>query len=146
MSSPSAPAAPRSTFVTVLAWYAPQLPPVFEFMLRHMRAIVFATLLLALTTLGSAIGLLKRRNWARLLFIVLLGLGIAWNLGGIGLYFVVDSAMPLPPDTPKDFADSFRTMANVMLVLQVLSAIGLSLLFGWLIKRLSSPEIRREFV
>jgi hypothetical protein len=36
-------------------------------------------------------------------------------------------------------------MANVMLVFSLVMAVGVSVLFGWIIKRLLSPAIRREF-
>jgi len=125
---------------------AENMPAVALFMLNHMRLFFAAFLVLSLTVFVSSIGLLKRKNWARVIFIGLFVLGILWNVGGLFLQNAMFSAMPAPsPDAPEEFKAQMESMAHVMLVFSFVMAVGMSVLFGWLIKRLASPAIRREF-
>ena len=124
---------------------AAKMPAFFAFAMDHIRWIFLTFLLVSATTLLAAIGLLRRWNWARLVFIAILGLGIVWNIGGIALQHVMMSSMPMPPNAPEDFADGFDVMAKIIVVFSALMAIGFSVLYGWLIRRLFSPAIRAEF-
>jgi hypothetical protein len=125
-------------------------PPAAEFMFGHFRQLIGAFFLLSLVTFVAAVGLLRRRNWARLVFICLMVLGIAWNLAGLVFQRVMMSSMlstmpMLPPDAPPDFRTQFATMMTGMQIVAALFALGFSVLFGWIIKRLMSAAIRREF-
>ncbi|MFC5300105.1 hypothetical protein [Azospira restricta] len=125
---------------------AENMPAVALFMLNHMQLFFAAFLVLSLTVFVSSIGLLKRKNWARVVFIGLFVLGILWNVAGIFIQNAIFSAMPAPPPgAPQEFKAQMESMANVMLVFSLVMAVGVSVLFGWLIKRLLSPEIRQEF-
>jgi hypothetical protein len=62
-----------------------QLPSMFRFMFDHFQLYFATFLVLSAVTLASAVGLLKQKNWARLVFIILLTLGIAWNVAGVFL-------------------------------------------------------------
>jgi hypothetical protein len=55
---------------------------------NHIQLIFLLLLLIFATTFAAAIGLLKRENWARVVFIGLMGLGIAWNVASIFLGIV----------------------------------------------------------
>ena len=91
---------------------------------------------LALTALIGSIGLLKRRNWGRWITIVFLALGILQNLAGFGLQVYVQ----LPP------ADAAaRQTDHTMLVVSAVFLVAFITLFGWLIKKLVSAEIDKEF-
>src|SRR5690348_4897873 len=61
------------------------MPGAPRLIFAHLRLLVAAMLILCLVTLTSAVGLLRRRNWARVLFIVLLGLGVVYNIAAIFL-------------------------------------------------------------
>lgn len=183
MSSDVSVLAPRSAFVTTLAWVFIVLAgfatvisvlqiimisvmfPVAEmqaaadqakkdqampwfaaFMLQNMRLFFFAFLVVCVSTLTAAIGLLKRRNWARVLFIVLMVLGVLWSIGGVVLSIVIVSSMPpITPTAPQGFGDQFDLMSKVIIGFNLVFAVGITTLFGWIIKRLHSPEIQREF-
>ena len=122
------------------------MPPVAEFMTNHFRLFFGAFLALSAVTLISSIALLKRKSWARLIFISLMGLGIIWNLGGLFLQQAMFSSMPSPPTTaPPEFQAQFNLMAHAMMIFSAIIAIALSVLFAWIIKRLTSQRIRREF-
>src|SRR5690606_40764588 len=53
------------------------MPPVVVWMLGHVQVLVLGSVLVSAAKLACSIGLLKRRNWARLGFVALLGLAIA---------------------------------------------------------------------
>lgn len=122
------------------------LPAFAQFMFSHMQYFFVAFLLLSATMFTSSVALLKRKNWARIAFIIFLAFGIAWNIGSLFLQSAFFSSMPqMPSDAPPEFRAQFESMATVMLVAMSLFAIAFSVLFAWLIKRLVSPSIRAEF-
>lgn len=125
---------------------AQDMPLFARVMANNFRLIFAAFMVLSATTLISAIGLLKRKNWARLLFIVIMGLGIAWNLVVFAMQLFMFPSMPqIPPDAPADIQSEFQTISIVMTVVGAIIATSVSLLFGWIIKRLLSPAIASEF-
>ena len=122
------------------------LPAFVQFMLGHMQYFFLAFLLLSATMFISSVALLKRKNWARIAFIVFLAFGIAWNIGSLFFQSAFFSSMSqMPSDAPSEFRAQVESMAMVMLVAMSLFAIAFSALFAWLIKRLASPRIRAEF-
>jgi len=123
----------------------PPMPWLFKFMAQNVRLIIFSFLVLSALTFVSSIGLLKRRNWARLTFIGIMGFGIAWNLGGLAVQFSLFSSWPIPENAPSEFQDHFDFFARGIMVFSVLFAVGMSGLLGWIINRLVSRDIRREF-
>ena len=123
-----------------------QMPPVFRFMLANMRAVMLAFLLASVATLACAIGLLRRRNWARRALIALLALGIAWNLFGLVVQQLMFGTMhaPAPGMAPELQAD-FHRMATTIRIATALVALAFAALFGWIIRRLVSQPVREEF-
>jgi hypothetical protein len=125
---------------------AEQIPGFMRFMLANVRWFFLAFLIVSAVALASAIGLLRRKEWARLVFIALLALGIAWNVAGIFIqHSVLGSTAVVPPNAPPEFREQFERTASMMLIVSVVFALAFSALFGWLIKRLSSAPIRAEF-
>jgi hypothetical protein len=126
---------------------AQPMPAFARFMFEHFRLVFASFLVLSAVTLISAIGLLKRKNWARLIFIGIMGLGIVWNLASIAMpFFLFSSFPPIPDHTPADFRDNFDLVWKVMTAFTVAMALGFTVLFGWIIKRLLSHEVRQEFL
>jgi len=123
---------------------SPDVPAAASFMASHFKVVFASFLLLFTTTLVSSIGLLKRRNWARWIFISLMALGIVWNVLGLVLQFVMFSSIPVPPVTSQDPVP-FKSMFIVIMILSTAMAIGVSALFGWIIKRLISQPVIAEF-
>jgi hypothetical protein len=129
--------------------FAHTMPSGPRFMFAHFQLLVFVMLILCVITLVSSIGLLRRRNWARLLFIGLLSLGILYNIAALFLQqsmmssfnvsFPMDSAYA---PTRQQFAQMMGAMKVVMLVV----TIGFTALFAWIIAKLLSRRIRDEFV
>jgi hypothetical protein len=122
----------------------PGTPPVVTFMASHFQLLFLVFLVFSAITLIASIGLLRRKNWARLLFIGLMALGIAWNLGGLVLQLTMFSAMQGSFANVQGAPD-MKGFFIAMTVISVVMALGFSGLFGWIAKRLLSPAIVAEF-
>jgi hypothetical protein len=122
------------------------IPPVLQFLSSHVQYFFLAFWLLAVLSLVSSIGLVRRKNWARLIVIGILGLGVVWNLGGIWLQWqLVSTFNQLPAQAPPEFTQQMETMMVTLRVGTTVVAFAIAVLFAWLIKRLVSPSIRSEF-
>lgn len=120
------------------------VPPMAEFMFQYGHLFFVGFLLLSALGLASGIGLLRRKNWARLVVIALLAFGVVWNLGGTaaGFFFIRDF---MPPEAPPEFKDNFDLLFKVMMAFNFAIALAFAGLFAWIIRRLMSPGIRGEF-
>lgn len=124
------------------------MPAAPRFVFAHFHLIVVVMFVVCVTTLISSIGLLRRRNWARLVFVALLGLGVLYNVGAVFLQQSMmssfDSSFPansgLGPDS-QQFAHMFAAMKVMMFVFEL----GFAALFCWIIVKLRSAPIRAEF-
>jgi hypothetical protein len=58
---------------------------------------------------------------------------------------MMSSFPKIPAEAPSEFRDRFETMLVFIRIFSVLMAVGMSVLFGWIIKRLASSEVREEF-
>jgi len=123
--------------------------PFAAWLVKYLPWVVGTGLIVSLATLASAIGLLLRLNWARCVFIGVLGLAIAANLAGLWLqHELVQSVVAgtltqaaLPPQV-MDVFGGFVAAARVMAVLVTLGGCAL---LAWIIRTLMSPGIRQEF-
>jgi hypothetical protein len=122
---------------------AEQMPAMFKFMFAHMRVLFLGMLVLMAFTLVASIGLLKRMNWARISFIVLMSLGVAYNVIGVFWSFTISRDMGefAGPGAPPEF----QVMQTVVMVFSIIMALAFAVLFGWIIKKLVSKEIKTEF-
>jgi len=122
---------------------ASEIPPFAIFMFNHFRLFVSLMLVMTLFTLISAIGLLKRKNWARKVFIRILCLSILIMFMSIVVqYFFFIS----PHDYPGEkIPAEFQTMRNFMQIFFVILYAGIVAILGWIIKKLLSPDISHEF-
>jgi hypothetical protein len=123
------------------------MPALFRFMFENFRYFFAGFLALSAGTLIAAIGLLKRRNWARLIFIAIMALGVVWNLASLAIPFMMTSLIPeVPAHAQSDFHDNFKVMWNIMIGFTVVIGLAFAALFVWIIKRLVSNDIKREFL
>jgi hypothetical protein len=121
------------------------VPWFFRFMMSNIRFFFLSILILSATTLISSIGLLKRKNWGRIIFMIIMGLGIAWVVFGVLMQFTMFPNMANEiPDAME--ADRFKLMFTIMRIFMVVFSTAFCVLFGWIIKRLSSAKIKREFI
>jgi hypothetical protein len=122
-----------------------EMPAFALFMFEHIREIFTGFLVVTSSVLAVSISLLKRCNWARILFVWLLGLGIVWNLAGPVWQWFFFRSMPQPPQGTA-MQPQFQTMGTIIVIFGAIMALGMSILFGWIIKRLTSPTIKSEFL
>ena len=111
------------------------------FIVRHMRAIAAAMLALVGIALVSAIGLLQRRNWARLCFVGVLVVAVLYQLGRLAYVWLMPLPMPQSPDGSVNLA----SMMDTLRVASTVMAMALTLVASWLVIKLCSPAIRAEF-
>jgi hypothetical protein len=109
-----------------------ELPAYAMFIFKHMKAISMSLLAFCGVSIVCAIGLLRRRNWARVAFIVMLVLSIALN--GVGVYF---SLVAL--GGPMAMSAKAAMLINAVLI------VVLSWMMVWMVKRLRTVDIKREF-
>lgn len=123
------------------------MPALFRFMFENFRLFFASFLVLSAGTLITAIGLLKRQNWARLVFIGIMALGVVWNLASLAMPFLMSSLVPdMPPQAPSDFHANFKLMWNIMIGFTIVIGLVFAVLFAWIIRRLVAEDIRREFL
>jgi hypothetical protein len=126
--------------------HADNIPPFMNFMTTHFDWFFGLFLLLSLLTFISAIGLLNRLNWARLVFIGLMIVGVLWNLGSLVIQQTIMGDMPPPPpNAPEDFKVRMEAMQTFMTAFMVVFCLGFSALFGWIGWKLHTPAIVAEF-
>jgi hypothetical protein len=106
----------------------------------------FLGLLMAFSilALASAVAFLKRKNWARRTFVMLFALAIVFNAVALVL-LVMGTPGAQPPALGPGGEGRFDAMARLLLIPMGIAAVGCSLLFGWLIKRLTSAPVKAQF-
>lgn len=170
---PAAPSQP-SSFVTGLAWtlivfnaigvlvlllqnltlnlvyptLAESAAPGQETSLAVFRSLGFVFLAISVFLTYAAYALLKRRNWARVTYIVVFALAIVSHvvsavLVGAGMGTAIETGLGAAGGAavPAEMAGVIR----VTMIVFVVILLAMCVLFGWLIKRLRSPEVKAEF-
>ena len=121
-----------------------QVPFFISFMFSNIRLIVLGILVVCGTTLVSAIGMLKRKNWGRIIFIGIMGLGICWNIFGLIMQNSMMASMT--EFLPGEMETPIFIIITIMKIVTFVFVVAFSYLFGWLIYKLTSPKIKAEFV
>ena len=123
-----------------------QMPALAQFFFSHPEIFITAFWFLSVLTFISAVGLLWRKNWARVYFIVVLGLGIVWNLGSLWLqHQVLSVASTTMRSSSPEFTKEAEVFETVFSIVSIAIAVGTAVLFAWLIARLLSRAVRAEF-
>ena len=134
---------------SALAGDQASLPWLSGLLLRHVAWVYSAAIALSLAMIVCAIGLLRRIEWARRVFIGLLMVAIVVDLAGLWLqqefmHLVVDSALRQSALTPSA-ADVFGGVVTAARVLAGVITLVASVALGGIIRRLMSPAVRQEF-
>jgi len=123
-----------------------QMPGLAQFFFSHPEIFIAAFWSLSVLTFIAAIGLLWRKNWARLYFIAVLALGIVWNLASLWLqHLVLSVASTTMRNAPAEFTRQAEVFETIISIVSVAIAVGTAVLFAWLITRLLSRAVRAEF-
>lgn len=129
----------------------PGMPPMVWFMMVHMKWLFALVLVPVLAMFVASLGLLKRREWGRLLFIALMAFSIVMNLASLVFqgYLMVgmhEEFAAMAQQAPDGHAAPDLGMFFIGAgVVALLYALGLSAVQAWLIKRLVSPAVVAEF-
>lgn len=124
-------------------------PGLTGWLLGYLPWLVGLALVSSLATVAAAVGLLRRLEWARRVFIALLTAAIAVNLCGLwlqqevvlSLVQVSLSQAPLSPLMGYVFG-GFVVAARALAVLVTLAGCGV---LAWIAWRLTLPPVRQEF-
>lgn len=97
-----------------------------------------------LWVLLSSIGLVMRKNWARISFIVICALGLIFSLlyllvGLAGVAFMPSAGLP---NQPAGMAEFGHDIVRVMVVFSAIFAA----LYGFIIYKLNTAKIKQEFL
>ncbi|MFC1883322.1 tetratricopeptide repeat protein [Thermodesulfobacteriota bacterium] len=121
-----------------------QIPFIVKFVFSNLRIILFGFFVFSGTTLVSAIGLLKRKNWARIIFIAMIFIMICSNIFSL---IMMNSMFELGFNSHISEMDaSLNAVIYVMKIFSFVFVVGLSYFFGWVIYKLTSLDIKKEFV
>lgn len=112
------------------------------FVLDNLAWMTLSNLLVSMVTLIAAIGLLKRFNWARLVFIGMLGLIMLWALGSVLMLW---QAAPFQTAGAAAYEPLMQGPTMPGMMFGTALTLLFCLLLGWVIKRLCSARIRAEF-
>ncbi len=119
------------------------IPDCFNYMFIHLRVILVAFTALSLVFLISSVGLLMRKNWARIIFISMLFLGIAWLVVSSVLQHYLITSIPIVPDS--ETAAEQRIVLKTIEILMTVMSITIGLFFLWAIRKLTASPIKEEF-
>jgi hypothetical protein len=154
-----------------IASHATPFSPFAQWLFDHAAELCVGLLLIAVLHLIAAISLLRRRDWGRRLMLVMLGFDVLYQFAMAAMQWWVVGPMQhammqvqFGPGSPA-FASAhlspqmqaaqaaqmaqmlpiMDSMTAVTRVFGVISAVVFIMLFGWIIQRLCSESIRREF-
>jgi hypothetical protein len=111
----------------------------------NLPAIMLANLLLSALVLLAAIGLLRRRNWARLLFIALMLLGIVWAAASFIMVLQADPLAAALPEVPPEYQPVMAGARTPSLLAGGIFTVLFCALLGWIAWRLSAADVARQF-
>ena len=109
------------------------------FLDRNFRFLVLGFLGVTIVMLVSSIGLLKRKNWARVSVVALLALWILWNIASLAMIYLFGMEQGQMAADRTHNAHLFTQLFMLVFI------VSISALLVWIIHKLVSPEIVEEF-
>ena len=106
------------------------MPGYMVYILENIQLILFLSLLLTILLFTSSIGLLKRKNWARRVFVSYLLVFAVYMVVGSVFQHNMMSAMMSPIGSQTSAPSSFQTIMEAMQYTALIFNIGLGLVFG----------------
>lgn len=106
---------------------------------------MFVNVLVSAVLLVAAVGLLRRLNWARLLFIGLMLMGIVWAAGSFILVIQADPLSAALQDVPPEYQPAMAGARTPSLLAGGLFTLLFCGLLGWIAWRLSAQDVARQF-
>ncbi len=133
---------PKDMFEQLAAQGGDQLTGLAVIIFSHYRTFALVGMLMSIVMLVVSVGLLHRKRWAHVAFVVLLAISIV-----AGFAPLLFSGSILPALTSVDGVDAQLATEVATLFRGVLLALALlfAVLHGWLLYKLCTPKIRAEF-
>lgn len=138
---------PWQEFMSQAQMQAAQMPHDPQLLGAHiMRAVFLIWLIVGLWVFASSIGLLLRKNWARISYIVMMALGIGFNalyllIGILMLVLFHSKGFQNNPAFPPGMSGMLSGLMTVWIIFTVVFLA----LFIWILIKLTSEAITREF-
>lgn len=124
----------------------PGVPPEMAAIWSAMPWLLAFFLAASVATLVASIGLIRRIEWCRKLFLSLLAIMVLWQLGSIGYAFwFVRFTRAQMAEVPAEFARAFEASQWMVLSVTVVIALAFLGVFAWLFRRLTRADVRAEF-
>lgn len=120
-----------------------QLNKIALFFLNQIKLIAFLGSAAALAILISSIAFLKRQNWARMVFIVLIAIKILSSLIGLGIIIMAKS---LITNFLSEIELSLLPLINIFTAIGLITTGATLVIFIWILKKLLSPEVCNAFI
>lgn len=119
-------------------------------LVRHLPQWLLSMTAISLLTIWTAVGLMRRREWARKAFVIMMWAGVVANLAGAVLPFRADFSPAslvtiLPPEWRSFFGSMLASSQASFAWTAALSAVLFAGLFAWTGVVLQSENVRREF-
>lgn len=140
-----------TTAQNVMLSFMPNMttPPDAGFLIRHFRLFFLIPWVLSVLMLISAIGLLRRMEWARKTFIALLSFGVLWSAASLlFIYFAGFDAPAIPGGAANEYRETVQQFDSFRIGMQIFTtifALLISGLFIWIIRNLTTPAVSDEF-
>ena len=127
----------------VESMFSESINPIAKFMLENQILLTVFSFILLLAALIVSVGVLYRTEIARKIAIILLGFKIVQNFAEpLLVKFVYPSFHDLKFDVPKSIGEG---MYQTSIIMSVFFSIIFIAIYGWLIYKLTSTEIKEEF-
>ena len=120
-----------------------EIPWFVDWAFANMRLLALLPLILGWIFLAVSIGLLRRKNWARIAFIVLLVVSTLATIAGTSSLWAGSSPFVLPGGDP--YISGVTHLVQTMSVLVFCLNLATVALHAWIVWRLTRPLIRSEF-
>lgn len=128
------------------------VPAAVQWAAQHLLGLSLLLLLASLAFLGVSWGLLKRREWGRIGFIVFVLLVAVANFAFLPLiqdmfnsmYLIVPAEL-LDSPQGQELRAQLRLSQWTALLTATVTAVAVAVLHGWLVIKLQRVEIRRQF-
>lgn len=123
------------------------VPPFGQWLIAHLPAAGWGFMLMSVVFLAASVGLLKRYEWGRLLFIAFMLVGAAVNFLGVWMLDAVFEwlqSLPISAESAPVQAE-LAQLRITLLVATAGSAIVFAALHGWIVHQLCTRAVRSEF-
>ena len=113
----------------------------YGFVFEHIKLVNAAILAFAIGLLATSIGFIRRKHWARQLILLMLIVGIIWNIFEVAVWQLIESSISI-----SNYSNSAFPLLIIVNILVVAKGVGVAALFWWVFKRLTDKFIRAEFL